>query len=664
MSASRIHRRDANGTTYRRFRAIDAAPADDGSLDLVLSTDDPVTWGGWREILTHADGAIDSAACRALLINHDPNQIAGTITDVKTNGRQLTCKAKILPGARLESGIDVVAAVKAGALRGVSIGYIYDEADTTYDEQTRTLTVRRWRLLEGTLTPIPADASAGVRSLPFSTQPVKDLPMKITAAQLRTLLAMFVALSDGIVERAQKGDTYEAIETWAKAQTPATQAPDLDSARAAARTEVIEIEALARSVGLEAAPYLAMTRTQAQAKMLADVAARNASQQSSQPPVTRSNHIDVIAAGEDKFIRSASAGLMRHVGHLKAEKDVTPITLPTSELIARCAVGEGFADARDWDRMRLAQWAMARAGYRRDAANKTSGMFSTLLGNTANKVLAAGHESYDEATFQIWAAIQECPDFKSHNHSALASGIMTETPENEAFPELNQGEGNYSSQLSMFGCTVSLSYQMLVNDDLGTFLRSLARAGAMAARTCDREVYYALLNATWTNDETASATLATAGNLDKARAAFRGKLNKAGEKMGHSPRFLLADSANLYNAEYATGQLFKTNEIISGGSSAAKALQVVESTWIGDTTLKSGVLTTDYYLTGNPAIVDTVIAEFLTGMRQPSIVEFDPAAVAAAKFKIMLPFKATVATHTDSAGAARVTGVQRAKVAS
>jgi hypothetical protein len=62
-------------------------------------------------------------------------------------------------------------------------------------------------------------------------------------------------------------------------------------------------------------------------------------------------------------------------------------------------------------------------------------------------------------------------------------------------------------------------------------------------------------------------------------------------------------------------------------------------------------------------VADGLIVEFLRGMRAPEIREFDAGAVAAVKFKIMLPFEATVATHTDSAGTARVSGITKGTVA-
>jgi hypothetical protein len=76
--------------------------------------------------------------------------------------------------------------------------------------------------------------------------------------------------------------------------------------------------------------------------------------------------------------------------------------------------------------------------------------------------------------------------------------------------------------------------------------------------------------------------------------------------------------------------------------------------------LLGGAASTDYYLTGDPNAVDTVLVNFLEGVGQsPIIMPFDGGAVASERWKIMLPFEATVATHSDGTNT-RVSGIQKA----
>jgi hypothetical protein len=211
----------------------------------------------------------------------------------------------------------------------------------------------------------------------------------------------------------------------------------------------------------------------------------------------------------------------------------------------------------------------------------------------------------------------------------------------------------------MYGATVSLTFQALVNDELGLFMDDLKRAGYIAAETIDYQVYKKLLNGTWTYDVSTSAGLSTPANLDKTRAALRVKKNLAGMPAGQIGRFLLHDPANAVAANVATGQIYGPGQT-TAPSTGSRQIQTVESQWIGDTGLLGGALTTDYYLTGDPNAVDTVLVNFLEGVGQsPIIMPFDGGATACERWKIMLPFEATLATHSDGTNT-RVSGIQKA----
>lgn len=606
---------------FKRFIRMDDAAAQDKFLRFTASTSDAVDMGGWREVLAHDPADVDVSTARALLLNHDPNRIIGTIRACSFSQDKRTCdmEAELLDGATLETGVSISDAIKSGALRGISVGYAYDRADTAWSSETRTLTVRKWRLLEASATPIPADKSASMRSVPFNLDPN----------------------TAHVAEPKEPHMTPEEIK--AAAELAAVQAK-----LARAETEN-RVRSLAAAHGVSAD---GLDFGKPEADLNAELLKRHAKANEAKPaePVTK---VVVVADAADKFIEGATKGLVGERGGL---------VLSASDLVRRCAKFDG-EDASDWSPMELANYAMRRMSYsKRDAANKTTASFSVLTGNTANKALLKGFDSYMPVWDKI-CTIKDAANFNAHYHVGVATGRLTETAEDIAFPELTQREGSYSSTLKMWGATVSVTEQAIVNDELGEIMRSFQRAGYAAARTIDRQVFYVLLKATWTNDVQTGATLATAGNLDLVRAKLKGKLSPAGEKMELEPSILLVDSANAYNAALATGQIHKINETVAGGSPKVTGIQVIDSTWIGDTGLLDGALTSDYYLFGNPNVVDTICLEFLRGMRSPEIQPFDAGAVAAAKYKIKLPFQATVATHTDSAGSARVSGITKATVA-
>lgn len=625
-----------------RTRQIEDAPASDGMLSMVTSTDAPIEWmgmdGAWREILDHSDGAVDSTGLRALLVNHDPNQIAGKVESFSTGNGTGQARCAMLPDARLASGVSVIEAVKSGALRGVSIGYSYRACDTTWDDKSRTLRVNRWTVHEVTLTPIPADTSAGVRS--------RELP--------------------GFLRETNKTTTSKE-STMSEPVTP--PAPVVDQAKI--REEVATIAKQAEGLGLRSSDYVGKSLADARDAMLADVAKRNAGSNPQTPVVPSTT---VTSDGADKLF-----GAIRHslyqMGHVKPDAD----ELAEDKHLARAKREGSFINfkqalrqvaraqglpAEDWSDLQVATWGASQFDMRthgvRDAANKISAGFSTLLANVATKTVLAGLSSYDAATWQIWCTQKTVPNFLAVTNAGLSTGRLTLIPEGEAAPEITQKDGGYNASLGLYGATISLTMQTIINDQLGEFMRSLRQIGVVAMRTIDRQAYSALLNATWTNDTTTSVTLGTATNLDKVRKDLAGKLNPAGEKMGISPRYLLHDPALTNSAQVATGAIY------APGQTTVPTLQnrsiiPIESAWIGDTSLLAGVLTTTYFLTGNPEIYDTILIQLLEGVGlSPIIKPFDAGATPGERWLILLPFSATAATHTDSAGNARVHGIQKA----
>lgn len=609
--------KDERMKIFRRYVRIDeqGSLGDDGIVRMTASTDDAVQMGDWSESLSHDDGAVDMSAARALLVNHNPDQIAGMLSMCQVNGRECVAEAQINTDARMQSGITVIDAVRSGALRGVSIGYSYSRSDCTFNRESRVLRVNKWRLLEVSLTPIPADPAASVRSLPFD---------ETTQA------------NDGQEEEHRMSDTN------AKPDLPGLDKAAIETeARAASIKQVREVAEFARSFGID--PVEVIGKSIDEVKDIALENARSALAEKAAPKAEVK--VSVRADAADKWMDQASENITRY---------------STEQLLRQCAQynGERVDDLSVHD---LSSRAIRRLSFTRDAANKSTDSFSVLLGNTANKQLMNGFDRYTPI-WDTFCTVKDATNFNTHNHVGVSTGRLVETPENVAYPEMDQVEGSYSSALAKWGATVSVSYEALVNDELGEIMRSFTRAGYAAGRTIERQVFYRLLNATWTNDTTTSVALGTAGNLDKVRAGLKGKLSPAGEKMELDGSILLVDPINRYNADAATGQLYgvSTGANAQGGSNAVRSVRVVDSTFVGDTALLAGALTTNYYMIADPMICDTVVVEFLRGIRAPQIQEFDAGAVEATKYKIMLPFQATVATHTDSAGNARVTGIQKA----
>ncbi len=611
-------------------------PADDGSIDLLMSTSDPVDFGGYREVLSHAAGDIDMDSARALLINHDPDQIAGTISSVGVDGSTMNGKARIMEGAKLQSGVGVKDAVKSGALRGVSIGYTYNRSDATYNEETRTVTVKKWRLLEATLTPIPADGRAQVRSLhsDFITNPASPAANKESVMTEKNTAA----------ETAANDESKRALEI---SEARAREAAALQRA-----ADIGRITKVAESYDLRASDFIDVAKFATVDAAIDGMIKAKAEREASN--VKGNLGGATIRMGKDVADKAADAAMdslcSLHGNGMQAEG----AERGSIQDIARRHAQRSGHNVSDWSKLDTAAYILGKSIPGARNANVTSSMFNTVvLANYMDKAVFNGFNNFGKnVTWPIWTRKRTVSDFKAFGSGALDSGNLVETAEDLAFPELTKAEGSYTASLGLWGATISLTMQALVNDDLGEFSSMLNRAGAIAARTVDKQVYTVVNAGTYTANTTSGiAGLATAADMSELRAAFDVKTGPAGEILGNTPRYVLVPSC-LRNQVLTLTTQVQAYPVVTNTNTD---LQAVVTPYLTQAATPSQ---STVYMVGDPNLVDSVVVAFLQGMESPQVAEYDAGAVAARKWKIMLPFVASLAT-TTVAGTIYMPGIQQ-----
>lgn len=664
---------------FRRVRAMgaDEQLSAEGKLRLLASTSDPVSWGDWREVLCHDDGAIDSSAARSLLVNHDPDQLAGGISDMRSDGSTLTSDAEIDDEARMRSGVSVRKSVAKRRLNGVSIGYAYEKKDTSFDEETRTLTVHRWRLLEISLTPIPADARAQVRSFPFERlgcpaaavppSPIATIEASGTAARAATADALTPA-APAATQEVRVSDPKNDPKPQGN-DVAATTTKD-EGARAAVIAEQRDIAQQARSLGLDAADFVGHSRESAKDAMLVALAKRNATPAPKEAPVALAR---VDYDQEDKARDAFTGALAHRAGVRTAEFDKANHDNPMIGGGLRHSVLEYARmlgiDTRGWSDKDAAYYALGKRDQMslraQRSVNVTSGQFTSFVFlNAITKIVARGFEMGSQtARYGRIVAKQTVPDFKQFSIGSLSSGNLVKTAEAMVFPELDKAEGVYSSTAQMWGGTISLSLQALVNDDTAQFDRLLRMAGSIADKTIDRRVFQKLLmgtstaegTATWTNNTTSGGSLvyttadlaaAARGKLAIVRAAFINKAGKDGNPYGNLPRFLVVGPTREVEALAITGG---SGPALQAGEAqpATRSLEVIATPWLEASAL-TGFSTTSYYLLADPNEVSTLVLSFVRGFDTVQVQPYDAGATAGYNWKLWLPFEADLVSDQVS----------------
>ncbi len=117
----------------------------------------------------------------ALLWQHDPRQPIGVWESMQEDGHGLFVKGRLLR-ADVQKGAEAYALLQAGALSGMSIGYL--SRDFSIDEKNYVRTLKRVDIFEASLVTFPANEEARVTG--------------IKAADIKTIREFEAALRDAL----------------------------------------------------------------------------------------------------------------------------------------------------------------------------------------------------------------------------------------------------------------------------------------------------------------------------------------------------------------------------------------------------------------------------------------------------------------------------------
>lgn len=141
----------------------------------------------------------------------------------------------------------------------------------------------------------------------------------------------------------------------------------------------------------------------------------------------------------------------------------------------------------------------------------SSSTLAELLGNTANKILAAdGPEKY---SYKKIAEIVQLRDFKPTPIVKLSmSGLSAKSAETDDYTDTAMVDTGENCQLVDRGALYKISYTALMNDDLGAFAKLPEKAPMLGARDIEAQLY-ALLNANPAMSDTKTLFHADHGNV-------------------------------------------------------------------------------------------------------------------------------------------------------
>ena len=329
-----------------------------------------------------------------------------------------------------------------------------------------------------------------------------------------------------------------------------------------------------------------------------------------------------LAAGHEDFVNMK----LGRVAEMYAEKLGCDVRRMAPKDIALVAMGH--------------PGTLNRYRVQRDAYH-TTGSFSNLLLDAANKTLLAG---YEEApfTWSMWARdAGTTADFKNLNRIRFSEmGTPEMVPEGKEYPDAPMSDARETYKVNKYGNMFTITWETVVNDDLDAISRIPAMQGAACRRLQNQAVYGvltgnpvmadtgALFNATAQTTAGGHANLATgagAPSVTTLNTAYISMMTKKGLRsdviLNIQPAFLIVPAAIGATALQLIGSIADPSV---GGSAAGNSNTKNIYGPNGDRPLKVIVeplldanSSTAWYLAANNSQVDTVEITFLEGEQSP-----------------------------------------------
>lgn len=587
----------------------------------------------------------------------------------------------VVPGsARMEGGVGVatlqlsrrediapiVADIRDGIIRNVSVGYVVHTYEITENDGSRPLyRATDWEPYEISFVPMPFDIGAQVRS-GEAVQGGNPCVMRraIPAVQENNMPTAKQAAGNDPAAETRSAEPAVVVPPVVAPDAAAAPAAESRAAPPAAVT-VPAIRTAVRNAGLGDDVAFEIIERHAEAPLtndalMADIGRRFANRDT---PASTVNRVSITRdAGDTARAALSDAIFLRMV---PGELNLTARgTRSQAEILAGASterdLRERAAPFRHMTLLRMAEEHLRAAGVSvngmshaeiAERALHTTSDFANLTGSGLNRRLRMAYEE-NHPSYRRWARrAPNTPDFRSIDviqMSAMPDLLQTNEAGEFKYGTASDGKASYS--LLTYGRIIGLSRQLLINDDLRALDRIAVGFAGAAARLENRTVYSALTaNAAMADTialfHASHANLAGSGaaisatTLGAGRTAMRLQKGLQSEELNLAPAFLIVPATQEQLAyQYTSTQFVPTkttdiNEFRLGGRTAVEP--IVEA-------VLDGTSTTNWYLAASDAQVDTVEYTYLDGAEGVQISNRLGFTVDGVELKASLDFAAAV----------------------
>ena len=563
-----------------------------------------------------------------LLANHENHTLGrvGLVT-AKVEDGHLEISGEIVGEGDLADAI--VAQGKAGADWQLSIGAEVEAAELV-QEGRRTINgvehdapfyhVTKSTLREVSVVAVGADKATHMKvtaSLKLKGNSIMEPEKKVEAAQPATPAPAAPAEPNRKIEAAAAPEKPVDVEAVAQAAVKAER-ERVGMIKSVCAGEFPEIEAKAISEG--------WNREQVNEAVLA---AFRAKQPTTTPPNVNSKKGTEMNAKHLEAALSLRAGidadsLAKTMGEETVEAAMKDMDIPLRAVLGECMRIEGMAVPRSFDNDAI------------KAAFSTVSL-PGILSNVANKKLLQAYNAQPIIATRL-CTTGDLTDFKENQRFRLTDvGDLQPIGADGEIKDSALTEEAAKNQLDTYAKKFCLTRKMIINDDLGAFLKVPTAMGNRAARLVDQLFFKRLMaNPTCVDGKplfgrdhknllSGANSALSADSLKKAIQMFIDQTDADGQPISVEPSILLVPTALKHLAiELTRGATL----MMSGGPDntvrpainvlADENLAIVSSPYLGNKNYPN-FSEASWYLFGKPGTVDTFEIGYLKGKRTPTV---------------------------------------------
>jgi hypothetical protein len=276
-----------------------------------------------------------------------------------------------------------------------------------------------------------------------------------------------------------------------------------------------------------------------------------------------------------------------------------------------------------------------RAAMSADRSIQAAGGFSTIslsgiLSNVANKTMLAAFESVDNVLGRI-AAQADANDFKQvTSYRMTGIGEFKKVGPDGELKHGSLGEETFQNQVETYGTILSLNRQMMINDDLGAFLRLPRIIGRQSAIKLQKVGFGLLLanagaffSAGNNNYFEGADTNLQISSLTTAEQMFFDQKDDNGDPISITPGVMLVPTslktiADQLHNDVTVNETTTANKPKPNRNPHAGKFQPVATPWLNAQSL-AGSSGTAWYLLGDAADAAVIEVIYLRGRRIPVI---------------------------------------------